>query len=317
MSGEFELIRTHFHRPAGAGVALGGGDDAALLEPTLGRQLAVTTDTLVAGTHFLADADAADIGFKAAMVNLSDLAAMGAQPRWAQLALTLPDADDAWCAGFASGLFAALDMAGASLTGGDLTRGPLTVTLTLIGEVQPPALTRAGARPDDVLMLTGPVGEAAAGLAVARGDIAPEPVHAAHLLSRLHRPSARIAAGQCARGRASACIDVSDGVLADLGHVLTASGVGAELDADALPVSEALLATGVEPARLAAWQWTGGDDYELLMAVPAEHRDGVLADLRGLGLQPVVIGRVTAANGIVWAGGVAPVDPVSSGFRHF
>lgn len=327
MNGEFDLIREHFTRAgvdapgASGGVALSVGDDAALLVPTPGAQLVVTTDALVSGAHFLADADASDIGYKSAMVNLSDLAAMGAMPRWAQLALTLPDADESWVAGFAHGLFAALDAHGVALTGGDLTRGPLTVTLTLLGEVMPPAIMRAGARPGDVLLVTGSVGEAAAGLAVARGEVGVVASHAEQLTGRLHRPQARVAAGRTAWRRATAGIDISDGLLADLEHVLSASGVGAQLDANALPVSDALAAAAAGDAdRLARWQWTGGDDYELLLAVAADDAAALVTDLRGLGLAPAVIGVVTAGEGVTWLDGAPPiagVDPVSSGFRHF
>ncbi len=292
--GEFDLIKAYFTRPAhGGGVVLGVGDDCALLQPEPGMQLAVTTDTLVSGIHFLPDDAPRDLGHKALAVNLSDLAAMGATPRWAFLNLTLPAVDEAWLAAFAEGLFALAERHSVRLAGGDTTRGPLSFGLTVMGEVPPgQALLRSGARAGDLVCVSGVPGEAGAGLAHRLGrHLLPEGL-AGRALQRLHRPEPRIELGLALRGLASGCIDISDGLAQDLGHVLTSSGVGAALDLACLPFSPVLDAL----PRDMAWrhQLTAGDDYELLFTVPAA-RAGLLADLP----TPVsVMGVVEAEPGL-------------------
>ncbi len=266
---EAELI-ARFFRDCGAqrhDVALGIGDDAALLECPPGMQLVATTDTLVAGVHFPAATPPTAIGHRALAVNLSDLAAMGAHPAWALLALTLPEAEESWLAEFAAGFGALARAHGVALAGGDTTRGPLTITVQLLGHVpQGRALTRAGGRPGDLLFVSGSPGDAAAGLAIEQGRLAAPPAAAAYLRERFLLPTPRVALGERLREYARACIDVSDGLLGDAGKLAAASGVGVEISFAALPVSVQLTATlGEHAARTLAL--TGGDDYELLFAL--------------------------------------------------
>ncbi|MDW7746224.1 thiamine-phosphate kinase [Halomonas sp.] len=299
MHSEFELI-TRFFTPdppgAEAGVTLGVGDDCTLLAPTPGQRLAVSVDTSVAGIHFPEDAPAVAVGHRALAVSLSDLAAMGAGARWCLMSLTLPAADDdAWLADFAGGFHALCDATGTALVGGDVTRGTLSIGVTVMGEVPAEqALTRSGARPGDLLAVTGALGGGAGGLALwRRGER-----DAGHpLLRRYLHPLPRLEAGLALRGLASAAIDISDGLLADLGHVLEASGVGAELTPETLPLAEGLVAAlGEEEARQAGLH--GGDDYELLLGLPPEQLDEARARLAALDLPLTVIGRVSDRPGL-------------------
>lgn len=269
---EFNLIERYFTRPSRrAGVVLGVGDDTALLQVPPGMELAVTVDTLVAGVHFPNAAEPAEIAHKALAVNLSDLAAMGAEPAWVTLALTLPTADEGWLEAFADGFFELADHHGVALIGGDTTHGPLSVTVQAHGLVpRNEAMRRDGAMPGDGIYLTGTVGDAALGLAaLLEGRVLPSDARA-FCLDRLHRPLPRVLEGLALRGVASACIDVSDGVAADLGHILKRSRCGARIEAASLPLSEAFAAAFGQSE--AAWRTalTGGDDYELLFCVPAE-----------------------------------------------
>jgi thiamine-monophosphate kinase len=304
---EFDLIERFFaghdrHRD----VLLGVGDDAALLAPPpSGVALAVTIDTLVAGVHFLADGDPQALGHKLLAVSLSDLAAMGASPAWATLALTLPEPDEAWLESFCRGLFELASEHEVALVGGDTTRGPLTLTLQAAGHVPPElALRRAGARPGDAVCVTGTLGDAA--LALAPPDDL-EPGEADFLQQRLDRPTPRVATGLALRGLATAAIDLSDGLAADLGHVLEASGVGASLDLVRLPLSPPL-------RRLAdVGDWThplaGGDDYELR-----------LAELETLdcGVDVTRIGTVEAEPGLrLVAPDGSPYTLTRAGYDHF
>lgn len=329
---EFGLIRRHFLRPGRAlpsAVALGIGDDAALLTPPPGESLAVTSDTLVAGRHFPGDASPFDIGWKALAVNLSDLAAMAATPLGVTLALTLPAADDAWLAAFAEGFFTLADAHGVPLIGGDTTRGPLSITVTALGGVPAAqALRRDGARVGDLVCVSGHLGDAGLGLALAlatAGDAFRDipPLHRTHALARLHRPTPRLAAGFALRGLATAAMDVSDGLAQDLGHLLAASGgLGGELALERLPLSPALhfLAGEGEPLRRQALSWalTAGDDYELLFTLPAIREDELAALAARLELPLTVIGRVTAAPGLrlTWQG--RPWEhALPAGYNHF
>lgn len=295
---EFELIYDLIAPAAGRrdDVLLGIGDDGALLAPPPGEALVVVADTLVASRHFPSDMTAADVGWRAAAVNLSDLAAMGATPRWATLALTLPENDAAWLRGFISGLAACLQQADVALVGGDTTRGPLTITVQAIGTVPAAqALTRRGARVGDRVYVSGTPGDAAGGLALwgqGRTDAA-----ALELRGRFLRPAPRLALGCALRGLASACIDVSDGLLADLGHLASQSGVGVRLDAPLLPLSPALRSSfdAEQCMRLAV---TGGDDYELAFTVPAAHVGDVAAIAARLDCALRCIGEVTAGQGV-------------------
>lgn len=313
--GEFELIREYFTRPvADAGVRRGIGDDAALLALPPGEELVVTTDTLVGGRHFPEDAAPFDIGWKTLAVNLSDLAAMGAQARWVTLALTLPASDAAFLRGFADGFFALAEAAGVSLVGGDTTRGPLSMTVTALGTVPAgAALCRDGARAGDDLYVSGTVGDAGLGLRLALDQWVDElaPVARELALARLHRPEPRLALGLALRGVATACLDVSDGLAQDLGHLLAASGTGARLELAALPRSAALRAIDAGFADILAL--TSGDDYELLFTAPPSARAAVAA----LPLACTRIGTITAEPGLrFWRDGV-PVDMPVAGFTHF
>jgi thiamine-monophosphate kinase len=299
-AGEFDLVARIRARAAaiadGRGdVVLGIGDDAALLQPPPGRWLAVATDTLNAGVHFPDDTAPADIGWKALAVNLSDLAAMGAAPAWCTLSLAMPHADPAWLDGFLDGF---LDLAAShrvALVGGDTTRGPLSACVTVHGFVEPGrALRRDGARAGDDLWVSGTLGDAAAALAQWRAGGARD----AALRARLERPTPRVALGEALGGLAHACIDVSDGLLADLAHVCAASGVGAEVEVETLPLSPSLRAAAFADERRIALQATGGDDYELCFTAPAGAREAVSAAARRSGVAATRIGRVVAGRGL-------------------
>lgn len=312
-AGEFDLIaRIRARVATRADVVLGIGDDAALLAPPPGRQLVVTADTLNDGVHFPRGTSPADVGWKALAVNLSDLASMGAEPAWCTLSLSLPQSDPAWIEGFLDGF---LDLAGQhdiALVGGDTTRGPLSIAVTAMGLVEPGrALRRDGARVGDEVWVTGTLGDAAGGLAL----LDREPVPA--LRARLDRPTPRVAAGRALAGIATACVDVSDGLLADLGHVCARSHVAARIDVDALPASAALMEVIGEADRIAL-QASGGDDYELCFTAPADAGADIGAVSAQLGLRFTRIGRIVAGEG------VHPVDaksqPWSSprrGYDHF
>ncbi len=298
MSAEFDLIRRHFSRPA-PGATLGVGDDAALLDLSPGNQLAVTTDTLVAGVHFLTDVQPAALGWKAAAVNLSDLAAMGARPRWLTLALTLPQADDNWLAEFARGFYDCAAAAGAELVGGDTTQGPLSITVTAMGEIGPGrALRRNAARPGQDIWVSGELGDAALGLAALRGEILADLADQAVLLSRLTLPQPRNALGiALTMGLASACIDVSDGLLADLGHILTASATGAVLRWPDIPLSAAARHFS-QMGDFATRVLAGGDDYELCFTADVARRSDLDKLAGRLGVRLTRIGEITALPGL-------------------
>lgn len=317
MPSEFELIARHFTRPA-TSARLGVGDDAALLGPQPGMELAVTTDMLLAGRHFLPDDDPARLGHKTLAVNLSDLAAMGAQPRWALLALALPEADEDWLAAFSRGFFALAQRHGVELVGGDTTRGPLNLCVTLLGEVEAGrALTRTGARPGDEIWVSGSLGGAALGLAHRLGQVQ-LPSHSAEAcLERLHAPEPRVALGRALLGVASAAIDVSDGLLADLGHLLARSGVAAVVDFGRLPAHPAVAARPSDPVARRCLL-AGGDDYELCFTAPPARAGDVEAAARAAGVAVTCIGHIQAGEGLqlLGADGV-PMPIVEHGYDHF
>ncbi|MDR2031527.1 MAG: thiamine-phosphate kinase [Azoarcus sp.] len=291
MSTEFDLIRRHFTRPA-THTDLAIGDDAALVRVAAGVQLAVSTDTLVAGTHFFPDTAPRDLGWKTLAVNLSDLAAMGAAPRWATLALTLPGIDENWIAAFADGLFDCAMRYGVDIVGGDTTRGPLAMTVTLFGETPAgAAITRAGGKAGDDLWVSGQPGLAALGLACLQGSVRLADPHRA--LAALHRPAPRVELGQALRGLAHAMLDISDGLAGDLAHLCERSGLGAQLDAAALPLA-ALRETGADASLARRCLLSGGDDYELLFAAPPAQRPGLAALAHRLALPLSRIGHLTA-----------------------
>ncbi|MGH8156765.1 MAG: thiamine-phosphate kinase [Rhodanobacter sp.] len=295
-----ELIRRHTTQPRDD-VRLGIGDDAAVLAVPAGQELAVAIDTLVEGVHFPRGTAATDIGWKALAVNLSDLAAMGASPAWALLALTLPVADAAFVEGFAEGFAQLAQPHRLALVGGDTTRGPLCISVAVHGFVPPgKAITRAGARVGDTVLVTGTLGDAAAGLhALQHPSREDDPRSSLRefLIERLNRPVPRLAAGAALRGQASACADISDGLLADLGHICTASGVGAEIEAALLPRSSALLELH-DVSAAQHFALSGGDDYELCFTVPAQRLADVQADLSRLGCGVTRIGRIVEGEGV-------------------
>lgn len=311
MSTEFDLIERIRTRAGTRGdVILGIGDDAAVLRVPAGKQLVVATDTLNDGVHFPQETAAADIGWKSLAVNLSDLAAMGAQPAWCTLSLSLPQAEQTWLEAFLDGFFALADHQCVALVGGDTTRGPLSVCVTVHGLVdEGRALLREGARPCDDLWVTGTLGDAAGALAQWRGGQRVDP----DLRLRLDRPTPRIAAGLALAGIASSCIDVSDGLLADLGHLCRQSAVGAEVDIAELPASTALRAAFDDQARRAL-QAVGGDDYELCFTAPPDARARVADALSAVRIGRIVVGsgvRAVLADGVEWA------PPGSRGYTHF
>lgn len=311
---EFELIRKYFTRPA-PGTLLGVGDDAALIAVAPGMELAVSSDMLVSGTHFFPDADPFLLGHKTLAVNLSDLAAMGATPRWATLSLSLPVADEPWLQAFSAGFFALADEYGVALVGGDTTRGPLNLCVTIMGEVpQGQALRRDGARVGDDIWVSGTPGRAALGLAHLRGEVMLAGALRADCLAALQQPQPRVALGLALRRVAHSAIDVSDGLLADLGHILECSGVGAELEWALLPQLPERIALDMARRCLLA----GGDDYELCFTAPEVRRAEVEALASRLGLPLARIGRIVAGEGCAVldaAGNVLPIE--ESGYDHF
>jgi thiamine-monophosphate kinase len=314
---EFDLIARYFARPTPQAV-LGPGDDCALLAPSPGMELAITTDMLVAGTHFLPDTDPFQLGWKTLAVNLSDLAAMGAKPRWVLLAGCLPDADEDWISAFADGLFACAKRYGVDLVGGDTTRGPLNLCLTALGEVPAgAALRRDGARAGDDLWVSGQPGLAALGLAQLQGRSELPPALAARCIAALQKPTPRVELGLALlRGQlANAAIDVSDGLLADLGHIAQRSGVNAELFENQLP----RLPPGADPILARRCQLSGGDDYELIFAAPPSRRHQLAELAAQLELPLWRIGRIIDGNGAVVvldeSGQALPLT--DKGFDHF
>jgi thiamine-monophosphate kinase len=319
---EFELIERHFTRPryrAGVafGVVLGVADDCALLAPTPGMQWAVSSDMLVEGRHFLSTVAPARLGHKALAVNLSDLAACGARPVAFTLALALPRADETFAAGFAKGLFALADAHGIELVGGDTTAGPLNICITVMGEVPPgKALLRSGAKPGDALWVSGQLGDARLALEVFRGSASLHGEDFEQVRVAMEMPQPRVRLGLALRGVASSAIDLSDGLMGDLSHVLRRSQVGAQIDVDVLPRSPILAAQAL--ALQHECVLTGGDDYELLFTAPASAHDAVLAAGARAGVAVTRCGVIEAAPGlrVVNAQGQAVATPWRA-FDHF
>lgn len=314
---EFELIRRYFSSDTAVrdDVALGVGDDAALLRVPEGMELAVTTDCALPGVHYPTHLDAAAVGHRALAANLSDLAAMGAEPAWLLLALTLPMVDEAWLAAFSGGFRALARRYRAALVGGNIARGPLNITVTAQGLVpHGQGLRRGGAKPGDRVYVTGHLGDAAAGLKLILAGKAEKDdecvLHFTH-------PEPRVAAGVALRGRASACIDISDGLLADLGHLLEASGVGATILTARLPVSKRLVALhGREGGEKLAL--TGGDDYELCFTAPPEKQQELEQKVAATGCTVTCIGSIDVEPGmrIMEASGHG-LTPTVLGYKHF
>lgn len=317
MLSEFDTIARYFTHPAASAV-LGVGDDCALLQPSAGMELAVSTDMLVEGRHFFTDADPCQLGHKALAVNLSDIAAMGAVPRWATLALALPQIEERWIGRFADGFMALARRFEVDLVGGDTTRGPLTICVTILGEVAAGrALRRDGAQAGDDIWVSGQLGDAALALAHLQRRIVLEPDEIAACLPALHRPEPRVELGRAVIGIASAAIDISDGLAADLGHILERSRVGATVEFGALPKSSVMarhLGDAVARDALLA----GGDDYELCFTAPAWESARVQKLARTLDLPLTRAGRIEKGSKLVVRdeeGGTMAIN--RRGFDHF
>lgn len=314
---EFDLIRRYFTRPA-PGALVGVGDDAALLQVGEGNVLAVSTDMLVSGTHFFADDDPFLLGHKTLAVNLSDMAAMGAIPRWATLALALPSADEAWLAQFSAGFFALAQQYGVELVGGDTTRGPLNLCVTIFGEVPAQqALRRSGAQTGDEVWVSGSLGDAALALAHLQKRVALPEAEFAACAAALREPQPRVALGLALRGIASSAINISDGLLADLGHILEASQLGAQLDFGALPVSPVVRGYLQQPLGTQC-VLCGGDDYELCFTAAAAKHGEILRLAARLELPLTCIGKIVAGRDcLVHDAYGNPVTAEACGYDHF
>ena len=323
MPSEFDLIARHFTRPTSHSV-LGVGDDGALVRPAAGCELVISTDMLVEGTHFLPDVAATDLGWKTLAVNVSDMAAMGARPRWALLAAALPAArarDENWIAAFAAGFFDCAQAFDIDVIGGDTTRGSLNLCVTLFGEVETGhALLRSGAQCGDEIWVSGTPGLAALGLAHLQGRCALPATHQATCLTALQRPQPRVALGRALaqQGLATATIDISDGLLADLGHILERSGVAATLRQPSMP--QATLRCGIDDALAQQCLLAGGDDYELLFTAPPAHHAALLDLGQQLALPLSCIGRIinhTAELLQVLDADGQNIAPARHGYDHF
>lgn len=314
---EFELIERYFSRRVTDRQVLQGiGDDAAVLEIPADRRLVAAVDTIVEGVHFPTNTAPADIGYRALAVNLSDIAAMGAQPKWITLALSLPQSDTAWLESFATGLFELANRYDVALIGGDTVRGALVISVQILGLVETDGwLTRSNAKPGDIVFVSGILGEAAAGLAVIQREINTSSDAATYLKQRFLRPEPRIELGRKLRMHASAVLDVSDGLLADLGQLCRASGCGAHIDIEALPASTAMrkLFSTQEGEQFAL---AGGDDYELLFTVSP---DSILKTeaLIAQGVRCTPIGRLTEGSEVQCCRGGVPMQITKRGYVHF
>jgi thiamine-monophosphate kinase len=316
---EFELIRNYFaSQPVTRGdTLLGIGDDAAVIQPPAGMDTVVTTDVLAANVHFFENMDPAALGHKSLAVNLSDLAAMGAMPAWFLLDLTLPEADPDWLGAFAGGLFSLAQRYDVQLIGGDTARGPLSVAITAIGLVpEGKCIRRRGARPGDVIYVTGVLGDAALTLAALRGERALAPDDLAAIRDRMDRPTPRVTEGIALRGQASSAIDISDGLTADLGHILRASDVGARLNLGALPLSAAYR----KYLPQIGWDYAlaGGDDYELCVTVPPGKVNGVDKLAAASGFSMAAVGEITVGRTLEIYDALGRLyEPQRKGFEHF
>jgi thiamine-monophosphate kinase len=321
--GEFELIRRYFARAdrrvaASSGVELGIGDDAAVLRVPQGEELVVAVDTIVEGRHFPLQSDPRSIGHRALAVNLSDMAAMGAQPRWALLALTIPAAEEQWLEAFAGGLLALADQYQVELVGGDTTAGPLTVSVQILGSVpKGGALRRSGAKDGDLLVVTGSLGDAAAGLDVLeRRPVAQTSSIEKALVERFEYPDPRVRFGLAARGIASAAMDISDGLAGDLPKLAQASALCAHVAIERLPLSAALRAA-VAADKARDFALGGGDDYELLLTVSRQQYQQLASAAAGLGLPLARIGEMRRGSGVNWSMNGADFAVAATGYDHF
>ncbi len=320
---EFKIIQDYFSWPQpDSQISVANGDDAAVFSLRAGEELAVSVDTSIAGVHFPHATPAAAIGHKALAVNLSDMAAMGAQPRWFTLALTLPEAEHDWLKAFSGGLKALADQHHISLIGGDTTRGPLSITIQIMGTLpKGSALRRSGALPNDLICVTGTPGDAAAGLACLQGRLQLPLPEQTYCIERLNYPSPRLAFGRNIRQHAHSCIDISDGLMADLQHILAQSGVAATLLTEQIPVSPALSTLPADQRRTLAL--AGGDDYELLLTLPPEKLDALHAVANATQTAVSVIGHIQPATAQTPSLSLIPAEMATlpenniQGFNHF
>jgi thiamine-monophosphate kinase len=320
MPGEFEAIERYFTFPA-PGAVLGVGDDAALVRAAPGMEIAISTDMLVCGRHFFADADPLRLGHKTLAVNLSDMAAMGARPRWATLSLALPRIDGAWLSKFMRGFMRLARRHGTDLVGGDTTRGPLTLCVQIMGEVpRGRALRRDGARAGDDVWVSGTLGDAALAVAAGKRELALAPADRARVLRRLDLPTPRVALGIALRGIATSAIDVSDGLVADLGHICERSRLAAQIDIERVPAAKALAA--FPDRRLARRALiSGGDDYELCFTAPVRAREAVQSAARSVRVRVTRIGsmasRGSQRTGVAVRACGRPLEIARAGYDHF
>jgi thiamine-monophosphate kinase len=316
--GEFDLINRYFARaPVSSDVLLGIGDDCAIVQPPEGRQLVMSIDTMVDGVHFPKGTSAERIGMRVMCAALSDLAAMGARPHWFTLALTLPETDSDWVAAFADGVFSIANRHECSLIGGDTTRGPLCISVQVHGSVEPErALRRSGARPDDIIYVTGNLGDAAAALAVIQSKLTVATGAFSYLLKRFYAPTPRILEGEMLVGTASAAIDVSDGLYADLSKICDASGVGALIDVARLPICEHWRSY-VPEGQAQEWALTGGEDYQLCFTVPREQAGRLESWIREGRIVATAIGKITNKHELVLVKNGKPFELERKGYDHF
>jgi thiamine-monophosphate kinase len=313
---EFNLIQKHFTRPT-RHTDLGVGDDAALIKVAEGNQLVVSTDMSVAGTHFFADAAPYDIGWKALAVNVSDIAAMGAQPKWATLAIALPEVNETWLAEFSRGFFTCAEAFEIDLIGGDTTKGPLNISVTIMGEVPiGKALRRDGAQVGDDIWVSGNLGSAALGLAHLQGKINLENDALQANIHALHRPTPKVALGLKLREIATSCIDISDGLMADLGHILKASNLGATIDVEKIPCID-YLKDDLENPQFQELLLAGGDDYELCFTAPPSQREIINLLSKQLNLPITCIASTRAVIGMQAIYKNKNLTLLKQGFDHF
>ncbi|NRA53217.1 MAG: thiamine-phosphate kinase [Gammaproteobacteria bacterium] len=317
--GEFELIERFFknRQQQRTDVVLPIGDDCALLAPQAEQLLAVSTDTLVSGVHFFPDIPAHALGYKSLAINLSDLAAMGATPSWVSLAITLPSVDETWLESFSAGFFEAADYFNIQLIGGDVTKGPLSLTLTVQGQVaKGQQLTRSGANVGDWICVTGNLGDSALGLQSLAGTVELSPDDHDKLLKKHYYPTPRLLAGQALRGVATAAIDISDGLAADVGHIAKASGYKAVIDIDSIPLSDALLANTDHELGIKLGLG-GGEDYELCFTVPPAALGSLDTLLAHTGVSVHCVGQIHNGSGVEFVKNNKPATIDIKGFSHF
>lgn len=316
MASEFDLIARYFTRPAHH-TALSVGDDAALISTNEQMELAISVDMLVAGTHFFHDADAYKLGWKSLAVNISDMAAMGANPRWATLAIALPEINEPWLAEFSRGFFNCADAFNVDLIGGDTTRGPLTISVQIMGETPiGKAIKRSGAKAGDDIWVSGNLGSAALGLAHLQKKMNIPASALSICLDALNAPTPRVTLGLALRSIANSCIDVSDGLMADLGHILKASGLGASIELSLVPCHDFLRENLTNPAYQ-QYVLAGGDDYELVFTAPESQRDNIHQLSKVLNLPLSLIGQTAQQSSLNVTFNNEKIDLSKKGFDHF